>query len=63
VVAGPVEATALGNILVQAAATGYLENVAAGRRAIANSVKQAVFEPQPSGDWDAAFMRFERLIG
>ncbi|CAN5904343.1 rhamnulokinase family protein [soil metagenome] len=35
VVAGPVEATALGNLLVQAVATGHIENVIAGRRVVA----------------------------
>ena len=38
VVAGPVEATAMGNLMVQAIATGYLPDVAAGRRAVGASV-------------------------
>jgi rhamnulokinase len=62
VVAGPVEATALGNILVQALATGHLSDVAAGRRAMAVSAQQTTFEPQASGDWDAAYRRFEALM-
>ena len=32
VVAGPVEATALGNVMVQAIATGHIDGIAAGRR-------------------------------
>jgi rhamnulokinase len=52
VVAGPVEATALGNVLVQAVATGHLPDIATGRRAIEASVQLTTFEPRPSGDWD-----------
>jgi rhamnulokinase len=62
VVAGPVEATALGNILVQAVATGHLADIDSGRRAIAASVQQTTFEPDPSGDWDAAYARFAQLV-
>jgi rhamnulokinase len=62
VVVGPVEATALGNILVQAVASGYLPDIAAGREAIAASVQQATYEPHASGDWDAAFTRFAALV-
>ena len=61
VVARPVEATALGNILVQAVATGHVPDIAAGRRAIAASVQQTVFEPQTGVDWDAAFARFTEM--
>ena len=62
VVAGPVEATALGNILVQAVATGYLQDIAAGRRAVAASEEQKIFEPRDSGDWDASFAGFDALV-
>lgn len=57
VVSGPVEATALGNVLVQAVATGYLPNIAEGRRVVAASFKQTVYEPQNSADWDSAYVR------
>jgi rhamnulokinase len=62
VVAGPIEATALGNILVQAVATGHLPDIAAGRRAVAESFPQSVYIPRASGDWDAAMIRFETLV-
>lgn len=63
VVAGPAEATALGNVLVQALATGRLRDLEAGREMIARSEAQEVYEPDPSsaGDWDAAFSRLVRL--
>jgi len=62
VVAGPVEATALGNILVQAVASEYLPDIAAGRQVVAASVQQATFEPRTSGDWDGAFASFDELV-
>jgi rhamnulokinase len=62
VVAGPVEATALGNILVQALASGHLPDIAAGRLAVAASEDQITFVPRDSGDWDAAFASFDTLV-
>ncbi len=55
VVAGPVEATALGNLLVQAVATGHLPDLAAGRAAVAASVPQTMYEPRGGAEWDSAF--------
>ncbi len=63
VVTGPVEATALGNILVQAIATGHLSNLREGRAAIAASIEQEHFEPRPADGWDEAYERFEALMG
>lgn len=62
VVAGPVESTALGNILVQAIATGHLPNLQAARHAAAASVEQVVYTPRDGGDWDAAIVGFEALV-
>jgi rhamnulokinase len=62
VVSGPVEATALGNVLVQAIARGEIAGIAAGREAIAASVPQETFEPQPQTGLDEAIARFSSLI-
>jgi hypothetical protein len=48
---GPVEATVLGNILVQAIASGYVSDIAAGRRAVSASEEQEIFEPGDQVDW------------
>jgi len=61
VVTGPAEATALGNVMVQAIATGHLADLRAGRQAIAESVKQESFEPR-GGKWEEASSRFEELF-
>ena len=63
VVAGPVEATALGNMMIQAIACGALPDLAAGRRAIADSAQQQHYTPTDAARWDEAFARFERLLG
>lgn len=62
IVTGPVEATALGNVLLQAIATGHLPDVSAGREAIAASFHQRRYEPGPSGPWQEAFARFTKLL-
>ncbi|NOZ49398.1 MAG: rhamnulokinase [Chloroflexi bacterium] len=61
VVAGPIEATALGNIMMQAIATGHLDDVPAGRQAIAASIQRQRYEPQDGAAWDEAFARFMAL--
>ncbi len=61
VITGPVEATALGNVMVQAVATGYLADLQEGRQAVADSVHQESFEPR-AGKWDEAAKRFEQLL-
>jgi rhamnulokinase len=59
VVCGPVEASALGNVMLQAVATGHIENVDAGRAAIAASVERVTLAPQPGDLWDEAYARFK----
>jgi rhamnulokinase len=64
VLAGPVEATALGNVLVQARGAGELASLADVRAVAAASASPAVHEP--SGDpaaADATYRRFLDLTG
>lgn len=61
VIAGPAEATAIGNILVQAIALGNLPSLAAGREMIAASFETSRFAPRDAAQWAAAWERFERL--
>jgi rhamnulokinase len=61
VVSGPSEASALGNVMLQAVATGHLDNVRSGRAAIAGSVQCSVFDPHRSDRWDEAYARFRLL--
>ncbi|HVJ07817.1 MAG TPA: rhamnulokinase family protein [Acidisarcina sp.] len=61
VVSGPVEAGALGNVLLQAIARGQLADVHSGRSAIGESVQCSTFDPHPCSGWDEAYARFRRL--
>ena len=62
VLAGPVEATALGNVLVQAIALGDLPDLAAAREAVGASMDVTCFQPAESQAWAAAAERFESLV-
>ena len=61
VVSGPAEASALGNVMLQAVATGHLADVRSGRAAIAESVQSSVFDSDRSDRWDDAYERFRKL--
>ena len=63
VVAGPVEAAALGNVMVQAIATGELGNLSQGRSAVAASVTLERYEPAPEGAWREAVARLRSQPG
>jgi rhamnulokinase len=61
VVVGPYEATATGNILVQALAMGDVADIAAMRRIVARSSQLAIFEPRGAAEWEAAYERYRKL--
>lgn len=54
VIAGPVEATALGNLLVQVRSSGELSSLAEMRRVVRASSKVTTYEPGPAAPWEAA---------
>ena len=61
VLAGPVEATALGNLLVQVRASGELGSLAETREVVRNSTEVKTFLPGPAAPWEDAAARFEAL--
>jgi rhamnulokinase len=61
VVTGPVEATALGNLLVQVRASGELRLLSEMRDVIRASSDVARFEPSDAAEWQAASERFAAL--
>ena len=63
VVAGPVEATALGNVLVQAIGLGLLDSLAAGRAVVRRSFEVRTYEPQHHERWEGPYRRFLGMIG
>lgn len=61
VVSGPAEASALGNVMVQAVAVGELETIAAGRDSVGESLELVTYEPQRGDGWAAAQARYGKL--
>ncbi len=61
VLAGPVEATAVGNLLIQAIALGDLNALADLRRVVRDSFPIQSFAPQKPAEWAEAFERFSNL--
>jgi rhamnulokinase len=62
VLAGPQEGTALGNIMVQAKASGDVKDLWDMRRVIANSLELKRFMPADKMEWDAAYKKFEEIV-
>lgn len=58
VVTGPVEGTAIGNIMLQAKAAGLVSDMFEMRRIIADSIELATYLPQDSEAWNEAYMRY-----
>ncbi len=63
VVAGPSEATAIGNILVQAMGAGELAGLDDIRRVVRKSFAPAAVEPHPSVEWERAYERYRKMVG
>jgi rhamnulokinase len=62
VIAGPVEATALGNIAMQMLATGAVSSLAEARRIIEHSFPAERFEPAAAERWTAHYRRFQDYV-
>ena len=63
VLAGPVEAAALGNLCVQAMASGELSSIDEGRRLLAAVDPPRRFEPRDTPAWRSARRRYAELDG
>jgi rhamnulokinase len=61
VLAGPVEATAIGNLMVQAIAVGDVADLPAARKIVSDSFLVERFEPDGDDAWSAARERFATL--
>jgi rhamnulokinase len=60
--AGPDEATAIGNILMQAMGRGRLGSLAEVRQVVARSFPVTVYEPRHTSAWEDAAGRFAQLV-
>lgn len=62
VYAGPVEATAIGNLVAQAMASGEIADIPQARHMIRNSFEITMYEPRDTEMWDAGYERFLKLL-
>lgn len=60
--AGPVEATSIGNIIVQGIAMGAIADLKQGRQIVKNSFDIAEYLPQDGEAWDAAYESWKKII-
>lgn len=61
VVAGPTEATAIGNLMVQVKASGEVKNLAEMRQVIRDSFDVETYEPHNTEQWAAQYRRYEHI--
>jgi rhamnulokinase len=61
VIAGPVEATAAGNVLIQALALGHLSSLDALREVVRRSFPVQMYHPTETPVWESAYQRFQTL--
>lgn len=59
--AGPIEATSIGNVLVQTMAMGGVKDLNEARKIVKNSFDIAKYEPQDSAQWDAAYEKWKEI--
>ncbi len=62
VIAGPIEATAIGNIMVQALAKGFVKSIGEARTIIRNSFDVSVYEPRSALGWDNAYNKYLEIM-
>lgn len=63
VLAGPSEATALGNVAIQILATGEASSLAEVRAIVERSFPTEIFDPQETDQWNQHAERFEQYCG
>lgn len=62
VVAGPSEATAIGNVMIQAMAAGEATDVAGMRQLIHRSIPLKTYQPQDAESWNTAYAYYKNVI-
>ncbi|MBN1589906.1 MAG: rhamnulokinase, partial [Pirellulales bacterium] len=61
VVAGPVEATATGNVMMQAVSAGDVGSIAEAREVVRASFEVEEYEPRDTAAWNDAYERFLKV--
>ncbi len=59
---GPVEATAMGNVLIQLMAEGEVDGLSHAREIVRASEKISIFEPENTDEWEKAYEKYITII-
>lgn len=62
VIAGPVEASSIGNSLTQWMALGEIKDIKEGRQVVERSFPSKVYEPKNQSEWQEAYSRFTQVV-
>ena len=62
VITGPIEATAIGNILVQSMGVGVIKSLDDARAIVRASFDEKIYEPRDTAKWDAAYNKFRDIV-
>jgi rhamnulokinase len=60
--AGPTEATALGNVIVQGMASGFPSDLEEGRRLISSSFPAETYQPEKDESWNEVYLKYKKLF-
>lgn len=61
VITGPIEATALGNIVVQAITKGAIKDIMEARKIIRDSSEMKIYEPQNTEEWLRNYEKYKEI--
>ena len=62
VIAGPVEATVLGNAAMQLLATGELRDLDQVRSVVGASAKVSIYEPKDTDQWEQVYGQYKKML-
>jgi rhamnulokinase len=62
VITGPIEATAIGNVLMQAIGLKHMDSLNDAREVVHASFEPEVYEPKRVADWDEAYARLQKIM-
>ena len=62
VITGPAEATAIGNILMQAIALKHLSSLGEAREVVRASFEPEIYKAEKTAEWDEAYSRLQKVM-
>ena len=62
VIAGPVEATAIGNCIVQLIALNEIKDLKQGREMVQSSFEVLTYAPSDAETWEKQYSRYQKVV-